>query len=82
MQNHPIDEHSIEEETSETAILNSWRINAKPWRQLIQGEGIASRKAVTNAAILAAIEAVASQDTRALDVGCGEGWLVREMANG
>lgn len=80
MQNHPIDEHSIEEETSETAILNSWRINAKPWRQLIQGEGIASRKAVTNAAILAAIEAVASQDTRALDVGCGEGWLVREMA--
>ena len=66
-------------ESSESAILDSWRINAEAWSECIQGEGIASRKAVTNAAILAAIEAAASPNTRALDMGCGEGWLARAM---
>jgi 2-polyprenyl-3-methyl-5-hydroxy-6-metoxy-1,4-benzoquinol methylase len=71
--------NSPDAEASEAAILDSWHINAEPWSQLIQGKGIASRKAATNAAILSAIEAAASHSSRALDVGCGEGWLVREM---
>lgn len=68
-------------DTPEAHILRSWHTNADAWTALIQGPGIASRKRVTNAAILNALKTrlpgAASQPI--LDVGCGEGWLSRQL---
>lgn len=63
---------------SEEHILASWRDNADAWTRVIREGGIASREAVTNAAVLDAVMAGAPQS--ALDMGCGEGWLVRALA--
>jgi 2-polyprenyl-3-methyl-5-hydroxy-6-metoxy-1,4-benzoquinol methylase len=67
----PLDEHEAE-------ILRSWHTNARPWSEAIRSESIASRKLVTNRAILDAMSAV--EASRVLDVGCGEGWLSRELS--
>lgn len=59
-------------------ILDSWRANATPWTQAIREQQIESRRLVTNQAI---IDAVTSRAPRtALDIGCGEGWLARALA--
>ncbi len=63
---------------SEQQIITSWRRNARPWVVALQRGAIASRVAVTNQAIVSAIAALTPQ--RVLDVGCGEGWLLRELA--
>lgn len=61
----------------ETHILESWRANAAPWTTAIREEHIESRRLVTNRAI---VDAVTSLSPRtALDVGCGEGWLARDL---
>ncbi len=57
---------------------DSWAANAAAWVRVVRGGGIASRIAGTDAAILAALAAVAPR--RVLDVGCGEGWLCRALA--
>jgi len=65
------------EDVNERQILRSWTVNAAPWTRAIETSSIASRKLVTDHAIL---EAVASVGARTVwDVGCGEGWLVRAL---
>ena len=61
----------------EAHILQSWRCNAAPWTRIVQADGIASRKAATNQAIIEAVTQLGLR--RVLDVGCGEGWLVRAL---
>lgn len=64
---------------NETAILDSWKHNAGNWIHLLAADGIESRKLATNAAIIAAV--LASKPQRVLDVGCGEGWLLHQIAS-
>ena len=59
-------------------IANSWTDNAAAWTQVVRDGLIPSRQAGTDAAILSACVALARGPV--LDVGCGEGWLVRELA--
>lgn len=62
----------------EEHILRSWHANARPWAQAIAEQRIESRRLITNQAI---IDAVMSRAPRtALDIGCGEGWLARALA--
>jgi 2-polyprenyl-3-methyl-5-hydroxy-6-metoxy-1,4-benzoquinol methylase len=58
-------------------IIQSWKSNAQRWIKIIEDDAIESRRLVTNAAILAII--LKYQPTNVLDVGCGEGWLVRAL---
>lgn len=61
----------------EEEIVASWIKNARPWIRAIQHNEIASRIQVTNQAIVNAVTERAP--STALDIGCGEGWLVREL---
>lgn len=63
---------------SDARIIDSWHKNASPWTDAVRGNQIDSRVVVTNRAI---IEAVLDRSPRTvLDIGCGEGWLVRALA--
>jgi 2-polyprenyl-3-methyl-5-hydroxy-6-metoxy-1,4-benzoquinol methylase len=60
------------------AILDTWRKNAVPWTVAVRGGRIESRRLVTDRAV---VEAVLGRSPRSvLDMGCGEGWLSRELA--
>lgn len=62
---------------SDAGIIQAWRDNALPWIAAVREGRIESRRQVTDRAI---IEAVLSRSPRSvLDIGCGEGWLVREL---
>lgn len=58
-------------------IIQSWRKNAKPWAKAIQSNQIESRAQVTNQTIVDAITSY--KPNTVLDIGCGEGWLCREL---
>jgi 2-polyprenyl-3-methyl-5-hydroxy-6-metoxy-1,4-benzoquinol methylase len=63
---------------SDARIVDSWRKNASPWTTAVRQNQIASRALVTNKAI---VDAVLSRSPRTvLDIGCGEGWLARALA--
>lgn len=62
----------------EKNIIASWQANANNWINIIETNGIESRRLATNKAILSAIQDL--QPGNALDIGCGEGWLVDELA--
>ncbi len=63
---------------SDARIVDSWLRNASPWTSAVRGNQIESRRLVTNQAI---VDAVLSRTPKtALDIGCGEGWLVRALA--
>ena len=59
-------------------LHQSWITNANAWTTAVREKHIASREQVTNQAIVQAILDLAP--TRVLDVGCGEGWLCRTLA--
>jgi 2-polyprenyl-3-methyl-5-hydroxy-6-metoxy-1,4-benzoquinol methylase len=59
------------------ALAASWNENAANWTAAVREGLIPSRQAGTDEAILAAI--TKHQPARFLDVGCGEGWLVRRV---
>lgn len=62
---------------NEQKILHSWAVNAKPWTRVIRDQLLESRALVTDRAI---VEAVVQLEPRMfLDIGCGEGWLCREL---
>lgn len=63
---------------SDAKIVDSWQRNAAPWTDAVRERKIESRTLVTDDAI---VDAVASRSPRtALDIGCGEGWLARALA--
>jgi SAM-dependent methyltransferase len=69
----------LTEEFSDQQVIEAWRENAAPWTDAVRGRKIESRNLVTDSAIL---EAVASVRPRTvLDIGCGEGWLTRTLAD-
>ncbi|HEU4558435.1 MAG TPA: class I SAM-dependent methyltransferase [Longimicrobium sp.] len=59
-------------------IERSWRANARAWTEAVREGRIASRRVATSAAVVEAVMAHSPQ--RVLDLGCGEGWLVRALA--
>lgn len=61
----------------ESHILHSWALNARNWIQTIDNQEIESRKLATNRAIVEAI--LRYRPHKVLDLGCGEGWLSREL---
>ncbi len=65
-------------EPQDDALADSWRDNAAAWTRAVRDGLIPSRRAGTDAAIIAAV--LAQQPCRVLDAGCGEGWLVRALA--
>jgi 2-polyprenyl-3-methyl-5-hydroxy-6-metoxy-1,4-benzoquinol methylase len=66
------------QDSREQEIIRSWHSNAAPWSEAIRTASIASRKLVTNQAIIDAVASVAP--SRVLDIGCGEGWLARALS--
>jgi 2-polyprenyl-3-methyl-5-hydroxy-6-metoxy-1,4-benzoquinol methylase len=62
---------------SDAKIIESWHTNAEAWTDAVREGSIESRRLVTNQAIIDAVLARAPRT--ALDIGCGEGWLVRAL---
>jgi 2-polyprenyl-3-methyl-5-hydroxy-6-metoxy-1,4-benzoquinol methylase len=67
------------QDAEEQEIIRSWHSNAAPWARAIRAASIASRKLVTDQAIVDAVSSVSC--ARILDIGCGEGWLARELSD-
>lgn len=63
--------------SNDARILSAWRSNARPWTDAVRAGGIESRRLVTDRAIVEAI--LQGEPRTALDIGCGEGWLVRAL---
>jgi 2-polyprenyl-3-methyl-5-hydroxy-6-metoxy-1,4-benzoquinol methylase len=63
---------------SDAKIVDSWRKNASPWTTAVRESQIESRTLVTNRAIVDAV--LGRSPNVVLDIGCGEGWLVRALA--
>lgn len=62
---------------SDEKVIDSWTKNTAPWTNAVRGGEIESRKLVTDQAI---VEAVRGRAPRSgIDIGCGEGWLVRAL---
>ncbi|HEX6059632.1 MAG TPA: class I SAM-dependent methyltransferase [Gemmatimonadaceae bacterium] len=59
-------------------IAASWEANAAAWTDAVRSGRIASRRAGTDAAVVAAVRL--RPPGRVLDLGCGEGWLARVLA--
>ena len=62
---------------SDKNIIDSWLQNAKPWVTAIRHNEIESRLLITNEAIINTI--LRKSPKTVLDIGCGEGWLAREL---
>ncbi len=62
---------------SDAKVLDSWHTNAAPWTDAVRNQEIESRRLVTDRAVLDAVLARAPRSV--VDVGCGEGWLVRAL---
>lgn len=62
----------------EAALIWSWMANAGAWTRAVREGRIESRRVATDAAIVRAV--LERSPERVLDLGCGEGWLMRELA--
>ncbi len=62
---------------SDAKIVETWHRNASPWTAAVRESRIESRTLVTNQAIVDAV--LSRRPTSVLDIGCGEGWLVRAL---
>lgn len=58
-------------------LQQSWQDNAGAWTAAVRARAIESRRIATDAAILGAVSLHRPQ--KVLDLGCGEGWLVRAL---
>ncbi len=63
---------------SDAKVVDSWERNAAPWTDAVRERKIESRNVVTDAAIVDAVLSRSPQTV--LDIGCGEGWLARALA--
>lgn len=59
-------------------VITAWHANAAPWTDAVRERRIASRRLVTDAAVVDAVLRHAPRTV--LDLGCGEGWLARALA--
>lgn len=59
-------------------LARSWNANAAAWTDAVRHGTIPSRRLATDAAIVQAL--LNRHPRRVLDLGCGEGWLVRALA--
>lgn len=59
-------------------LRDSWEENAAAWTDAIRSGAIESRRLITNDAVVRAV--LRCTPRTVLDVGCGEGWLARELA--
>ncbi|MES2758846.1 MAG: class I SAM-dependent methyltransferase [Pseudomonadota bacterium] len=59
-------------------VIDSWSKNTDPWTAAVRSGEIESRRLVTNQAIVDAVRSYSPGS--AIDIGCGEGWLVRALA--
>jgi 2-polyprenyl-3-methyl-5-hydroxy-6-metoxy-1,4-benzoquinol methylase len=64
--------------SSEAKIIHSWCKNVFPWIVAVREGQIESRKLITDREIISAI--LSRSPRSVLDLGCGEGWLVRTLA--
>ncbi|SFD99360.1 class I SAM-dependent methyltransferase [Massilia yuzhufengensis] len=62
---------------TDDSILQSWSRNTDPWTAAVRSGEIESRVLVTNGAIVDAVRGRAPRT--GVDLGCGEGWLVRAL---
>ena len=62
----------------EAELKASWDANAAAWTTVVREKRIPSRRAGTDRAIVETCAGLAPRTV--LDVGCGEGWLARELA--
>ena len=62
---------------SDEKIIESWDKNVAPWTAAVRDGQIPSREQITNQAIINAI--TVRSPGSVLDIGCGEGWLVRAL---
>lgn len=68
----------LKEESGDEQVIEAWHANAAPWTDAVRGRKIESRNLVTDAAVLDAVMSVNPRTV--LDIGCGEGWLTRILA--
>jgi len=59
-------------------LRRSWIANASAWSETVRGRKIESRRVGTDEAIVAAV--LERSPRRVMDLGCGEGWLARALA--
>lgn len=62
---------------NEQKIIDSWQVNAGNWIDIIDNNGIESRRLITNQSIVEAVCKI--KPVTVLDIGCGEGWLSKEL---
>jgi len=62
---------------TDAVILEAWSRNADPWTAAVRGGDIETRTLVTNDAIVDAVRSLGP--ATGVDLGCGEGWLVRAL---
>lgn len=60
-------------------LKRCWDVNAALWTTAVREKRIPSRSAGTDQAIVDAVQGL--NPRRVIDVGCGEGWLVRRLIN-
>ncbi|WP_426701742.1 class I SAM-dependent methyltransferase [Rhodanobacter sp. Col0626] len=63
---------------TDAGILDVWHANAAPWVVAVREQRIESRRLATDQAIVDAV--LACSPRTVLDIGCGEGWLARRLA--
>jgi 2-polyprenyl-3-methyl-5-hydroxy-6-metoxy-1,4-benzoquinol methylase len=63
---------------SDIRLVEAWQASAQPWTATVRERRIGSRVRVTDAAVLSAV--LSRSPASVLDIGCGEGWLARELA--
>lgn len=63
--------------SSNKEIVNSWKANAGNWITTIENGEIESRQLATNDAVIKTV--MEHAPAKVLDIGCGEGWLSREL---
>lgn len=64
---------------SDEKIIDSWGKNANPWISAVQENQIESRKVIIDQAIVDSVISLGGNTV--LDIGCGEGWLARELSS-
>jgi 2-polyprenyl-3-methyl-5-hydroxy-6-metoxy-1,4-benzoquinol methylase len=66
------------ESLSDERVLRSWGANAGAWTDAVRDRKIESRNLVTDDAVIDVVTRLAPKTV--LDLGCGEGWLARRLA--